>query len=251
MKFGFFNRKIKKAREELKGFYENKIKETENAGNQDKKDSFISDRVSNFKNPALIESFHTKNLKAEDFMYFKNSVVQNLQMNETFSVFLGIFLYLIEIIESFLILIKIEKKSLLNNLEKNSKLSNFEKRSILKENPKNDHRRNKSELPAGRNSSSKKKQDKLITIRSMSDVSDMIDIEDNEPEKRQLIKDDTNINYLTRPYQRINDRIQKKMKKREGLNEILENEAQKNGDGINNLGINRGKNSCEPFCLVF
>ena len=85
----------------------------------------------------------------------------------------------------------------------------------------------------------------------MSDASDIIDFEDNEPEKRPLIKDDTNINYLTRPYQRINNRIQKKMKKKEGLNEILEKEAEKNGDGISNLGINRGKNSCEPFCRVF
>ena len=81
----------------------------------------------------------------------------------------------------------------------------------------------------------------------MSDASDIIDFEDNEPEKRPLIKDDTNINYLTRPYQRINNRIQKKMKKKEGLNEILEKEAEKNGDGISNLG----KNSCEPFCRVF
>ena len=139
----------------------------------------------------------------------------------------------------------------MNNLEKNSILSSFEKKSILKENPKIDHRRNKSELLAGRNSSKKKKQDKLITIRSMSNASDIIDREGNEPEQRQLIKDDTNINYLTRPYQRINDRIQKKMKKKEGLNEILEKEAEKNGDGISNLGINRGKNSCEPFFIVF
>ena len=85
--FYVINSKLKASKDEMKEFYTQKLLALETLWQTDKpqeEPSFISDRVSNFQNKqGFLESFHRKNMNSDDFQYFKNSVLCNLQNPET------------------------------------------------------------------------------------------------------------------------------------------------------------------------
>jgi len=79
----FDNRKIRNGKDEIKAFYEEKINEIEIGLLRKKPEnlSFFSEGISNNNNNL------GNNLKAEDFVDFKNSVIKNLENTETLSTF--------------------------------------------------------------------------------------------------------------------------------------------------------------------